>query len=445
MSREAILAAVRAAGVVGAGGAGFPTHVKLDTSADTIIANGAECEPLLQVDRELLSQHLEEVLKGLEAAGKAVGAKQAYLAIKAKYVPLLSQCKAILASRSWVTIATLPDIYPIGDEQRLVYEVLGRRVPPRGIPIQVGVVVLNIETLYNVAKALDGQPVIETHVTVNGAVAEAATWAVPVGTAIEDVLHQAEPLSELTNLAIIQGGPMMGQLVEDLNQPVTKTTKGLIVLPQEHVVITRLKAKGTALRRAFNVCSQCTMCTDLCPRYLLGHPLWPHRIMRTMAGTGNIDLEALQGALLCSECGVCDSYACFMGLSPRWVNQVVKEELASQAKPAFAELEDIRQGFTDSQVPTERLLFRLDLKKWAKPAPLRGSLPEPDQVIIPLTQHVGRAAHCHLQVGQEVSRGAVLADVPDGALGAPIHSSINGTIRIIEDGVVVIERGGRDE
>ena len=445
MSREAILVAVRAAGVVGAGGAGFPTHVKLATSAEVIIANGAECEPLLQVDRELMSQHLEEVLEGLEAAKKAVGAKRAYLAIKAKYVPLLRRCQAGLASRPWLTIAALPDIYPIGDEQRLVYEVLGRRVPPRGIPIEVGVVVLNIETLYNIAKALDGQPVIDTYVTVNGAVAEAATWAVPVGTTIGDVVDRAKPLAELSNLAVIQGGPMMGQLVQDLSWPVTKTTKGLVVLPEEHVVVTRLKAKGTALRRAFSVCSQCTVCTDLCPRHLLGHPLWPHRIMRTVAGGGTPDPDALQGALLCSECGVCDNYACFMGLSPRWVNQVLKEESASRAKPTFAELEDIRRGFDDSQVPTGRLLYKLDLGKWVQPAPLRGSLPQPDQVLIPLTQHVGAPAHCRLEAGQEVSRGALLADMPDGELGACIHSSIDGIVSSIEDGVVVIERGGRDE
>ena len=171
MGREAIVAAVKAAGVVGAGGAGFPTHIKLTASADTIIVNGAECEPLLEVDRQLLSLYRHEVLKGLEAARIAIGARQAHLAIKGKYKSLVDKLKMAAASRPWLEIATLPDIYPIGDEQCLVYEVLGRIVPPRGIPIDVGAVVLNVETLYNIARAIDGKPVIDTFVTVSGAVA----------------------------------------------------------------------------------------------------------------------------------------------------------------------------------------------------------------------------------------------------------------------------------
>jgi Na+-translocating ferredoxin:NAD+ oxidoreductase RnfC subunit len=227
MGREAIVAAVKAAGVVGAGGAGFPTHIKLTASADTIIVNGAECEPLLEVDRQLLSLYRHEVLKGLEAARIAIGARQAHLAIKGKYKSLVDELKMAAASRPWLEIATLPDIYPIGDEQCLVYEVLGRIVPPRGIPIDVGAVVLNVETLYNIARAIDGKPVIDTFVTVSGAVAEPATWQVPVGCAIQDVLSWARPLYDPASLAVIEGGPMMGDLVKELQSPVTKTTKGL--------------------------------------------------------------------------------------------------------------------------------------------------------------------------------------------------------------------------
>ncbi|NMB46775.1 MAG: electron transport complex protein RnfC [Firmicutes bacterium] len=444
MSREAILAAVKAAGVVGAGGAGFPTHTKLAASADAIIANGAECEPLLQVDRELLSHYLDEVLVGLEVARETVGAERAYLAVKAKYEALITQLRTAVASRPWLQIAPLPDIYPIGDEQRLVYEVLGRIVPARGIPIQVGAVVLNVETLYNIAGAYVGQPVINTYITVNGAVAEPGTWAVPVGTTIQDVIKWASPVLEPSELAVIEGGPMMGRLVEDLSQPVTKTTKGLIILPQFHTVVTRLRSEAAALRRAFSVCSQCTMCTDLCPRHLLGHPLWPHRIMRSLAGSTASDPEAIAGALLCSECGVCDSYACFMGLSPRQVNQALKQQLSTHAKPQFVNLDEVREGFAASQIPSQRLTYRQDLVRWVKDAPFMGTLPEPDRVLIRLDQHVGMTAHCVLELGQEVSPGTLVGNLPDGELGALVHSSIHGVVCGIEDEVVIIERGGRD-
>lgn len=451
MEREAILAAVRDAGVVGAGGAGFPTHVKLAARADVIIANGAECEPLLQVDHEILSLYLEDVLEGVEAARRAVGAQRAYLAVKAKYQSLIERLEATLASRPWLEVAPLPDIYPIGDEQRLVYELVGRLVPPRGIPIQIGVVVLNVETLYNIARALDGQPVLETFITVNGAVSEPATWAVPVGTAIEDVISRSGPLLQPGGLAVIQGGPMMGELVEDLSQPVTKTTKGLLVLPKDHLVVTRFKAEDIVLRRAFSVCSQCTMCTDLCPRHLLGHPIWPHRIMRGVAKGMTTDPgaveEALAGALLCSECGICDSFACFMGLSPKEVNRLIKRELTfnrdSEDRLEFQGLQEVRPGFSDSQVPTERLLYRLGLVRWAQAAPFKGRLPRPRRVTIPLSQHIGRPVQCHLQIGDKVEAGTSLGDLPDGQVGALVHSSISGIVCKIEE-AVVIEGEGRD-
>ena len=449
MGREAILAATKAAGVVGAGGAGFPTHIKLAASADTIIVNGAECEPLLEVDRQLLSRYLARVLEGLEAAQLAVGARQAYLAVKGKYTSLVNQLKMAAASRPWLEIASLPDIYPIGDEQCLAYEVLGRIVPPRGLPLDVGAVVLNVETLYNIARAMDGEPVVDTFVTVHGAVAEPATWIVPVGCAIQEVISWARPLYDPPDMAVIEGGPMMGKLVENLASPVTKTTKGLVVLPRDHVVPTRLRAGSAVLRRAFNVCSQCSICTDLCPRHQLGHPIWPHRIMRSMAGGGIQEPQEITGALLCSECGVCDQYACFMGLSPRRVNQVLKQRLAleggTQVTPAFPWRQEVRQGLHESQIPAERLIYRLDLAKWAKAAPLKGSLPEPSRVVIPLQQHVGKSARSRLAVGDMVSRGSLIADVSQGELGAFVHSSITGVVSAIGDGAVVIERGGQGE
>jgi len=445
MDREAILAAVEAAGVVGAGGAGFPTHVKLKTACEVLIVNGAECEPLLQVDRELLHHQLPEVLEGIAAARQAVGAKRVYLAVKGKYDSLIRRIEQKVSSRSWLKVAPLPDVYPIGDEHLLVYQVLGRRVPPRGIPLQVGVAVLNVETLYNIAKALAGECVTQTYVTVNGAVAQAGTWSVPIGTAVEDVIGIAQPLMEPGSWAVVSGGPMMGEVVDDLSQPVTKTTKGLIVLPGDHVVVTRLAAEHAQLRWAYSVCCQCTMCTDLCPRRLLGHPLWPHRLMRALAAGGPMDAEVAAGALLCSECGVCDHYACFMGLSPRRVNQRLKAELGSkQDVRQFSMSEGARPGFADGQVPAQRLMAHLKLIRWNQPAPFRGTLPAGARVTIPLKQHVGLAASCQVEVGEVGEPGTLLGRMAQGSLGASVHSSIAGTVTAIADGKVVIERGGGD-
>jgi hypothetical protein len=142
-----------------------------------------------------------------------------------------------------------------------------------------------------------------------------------------------------------------------------------------------------------------------------------------------------------------------MGLSPRRVNQALKQELlgkgsngqSSGAESTFSWLQEVRQGFHESQVPARRLLYRLDLARWAKAAPLKGFLPEPARVVIPLKQHVGKPAHCLVQVGDVVSRGDLLADLPEGEFGAFVHSSITGVVSVIEGGTVVIERGGQGE
>ena len=441
--QKALLAPVQAAGIVGAGGAGFPTHVKLASKADVIIANGAECEPLLEVDGQLLTYHLEDVLTGLEAAQEAVGAECAYLAVKAKHKPLVEKLRQVAAIRSWPKIISLPDVYPIGDEQILVHEVLGRIVPPGGLPLQVGAVVINIETLYNIARALAGEPVTATYLTVHGAVAEPFTTLAPIGTAVGDILALARPLPAPDDFAVIEGGPMMGHLIHDLRQPVTKTTKGLVVLPKDHIIVTGLQSQGANLRRAYSVCSQCTKCTDLCPRHMLGHPLWPHRIMRGMA-QGRPQGEIALSAFLCSECGICDNYACFMGLSPRQVNRRVKAWLLAEGlgKPSFTGLDQARDSWPRGRVPTSRLVYRLDLARWVKPAPLRDSLPAPTSVEIPLKQHVGVTAQPIVRVGDPVSLGSMVAQVPDGLLGAAVHSSIEGIVSSVSDRIITIRRGG---
>ena len=369
MDREAILAAVEAAGVVGAGGAGFPTHVKLKSACEVLIVNGAECEPLLQVDKELLHHRLPVVLEGIAAAREVVGAKRAYLAVKGKYDSLLRKIKRHLASRPWLELVPLPDIYPIGDEHLLVYEVLGRRVPPRGIPLQVGAVVLNVETLPQCPKALAGEGVTQTYVTVNGAVAEPGTWSVPIGTPVKEVVAAAQPLLEPGSWAVVSGGPMMGEVVDDLSQPATKTTKGLIVLPRDHVVVTRLSAEQALLRWAYSVCCQCTMCTDLCPRHLLGHPLWPHRLMRTLAAGGPVDPEIAQGALLCSECGVCDRILLYGAVSPPGKPDV-EGQAGTQSKDSGVFHVRSNQARLSTARYRQSLAAHLKLARWNHPAPL---------------------------------------------------------------------------
>ena len=330
--QEEIVAAIREAGVVGAGGAGFPTHVKINAKVDMVLANGAECEPLLRAHQHVMAAESDNLVAGLAAVMLATGAGRGYIGLKRKYTEAVANLEAAIGRLGdrRIELFFLPDMYPAGDEQVLVHEVTGRIVPEGGIPLHVGAVVANVETLVNVAKALRGTAVVSKYLTVTGAVAHPVTVQVPVGTSVQAVIALAGGVTT-GDYALIDGGPMMGKLVGN-DSVVTKTTSGIIVLPARHPLIVQKKTPWSAIiNRAKAVCCNCRACTDCCPRHLLGHSLEPHRIMQAI-GNGIQDPATLTRALLCSECGACDTFGCTMGLSPRRVNAELKRQLGSQQK-----------------------------------------------------------------------------------------------------------------
>ena len=295
--------------------------------ADVIIVNGAECEPLLRVDQELLAAQAEALALGLAAILEATGVKTGLFALKNKYHRAEEALRRATGKYTGIGLAFLGDFYPAGDEHVLVQEVTGRTVPPGGIPPQVGAIVINVETLLNVALAAAGTPVITKYVTVAGAVKTPATFAVPIGLSLGELLAMAGGAT-VPAYGLIDGGPLMGRLADPAD-PVTKTTKGLIVLPEGHsCLVSRRVTLGAQIRRAAAVCCNCRMCTDLCPRYLLGHPLEPHRSLNAVAYGMKTPAALYTQAYLCSECGVCDAFACPMGLSPRRLHVEIKRELA---------------------------------------------------------------------------------------------------------------------
>ena len=202
---------IKDAGIIGAGGAGFPTHAKLASQAEFILMNGAECEPLLRVDQQLMDVYGDEIIQGFVMAGRAVEAKKAIIGIKKKHsvvIRKLNERIRALNLSDFVEVGELPDIYPAGDEQVLVYELTGRIVPETGIPIMVGCVVVNSETALNIYKASQGQAVTEKYITVTGDVPHRVTVKVPVGTPIIDVL-KLSGIDDFSDYAVIDGGPMM--------------------------------------------------------------------------------------------------------------------------------------------------------------------------------------------------------------------------------------------
>ncbi|HVI43170.1 MAG TPA: propanediol utilization protein, partial [Anaerovoracaceae bacterium] len=181
-----LIQSVREAGIVGAGGAGFPTHVKLASKAEYFILNGAECEPLLRVDQQLIKAYAREMIAGIKLVMATIGAKNAFVAIKGKHKEAIKAVKDCIDDNC-ISVIVLEDFYPAGDEQVLVYEVLKRVVPELGIPLKVGCVVMNTETVLNIYNSTLQNPVIDTYLTVTGKIKNPVTLKLPIGTSVRDV------------------------------------------------------------------------------------------------------------------------------------------------------------------------------------------------------------------------------------------------------------------
>ncbi|MCX7829841.1 MAG: electron transport complex protein RnfC, partial [Acidobacteria bacterium] len=202
-------------GIVGAGGAAFPTHIKLSSKAEFLVVNAAECEPLLYKDETILEHFFDDFIKGAILAKESISAKKCIIGIKKKHKDLIEEIKEKLPDD--FSVFQLEDTYPSGDEFLLVYDATGRMIPKGGIPIDVGVVVQNVETLFNIGI---NKPLVEKFVTVSGDVEEAVTLKVPIGVLWIDILKSLNIKTE--NRRFIIGGPMMGYVAEDLRIPVVK-------------------------------------------------------------------------------------------------------------------------------------------------------------------------------------------------------------------------------
>ena len=428
-------------GVVGAGGAGFPTYAKLDKRAKTIILNCAECEPLLKLHRQLLEQYAREIVQTFHLIGQTVGANEMIIGIKRSYTKTIDALNECINDYSGVRLGLLDEVYPAGDEVVLIYEVTGKIVKAGGLPIQSGVAVFNVETVYNVYNALNKKtPVIDKLVSVVGEVKNPITVRVPIGTSIKDVVSFAGG-ETIDNPVYFIGGPMMG-FIGSKFQPVTKTTNAVIILPENHIVITKKRQKASInLKRAAAACCQCTMCTDLCPRNLLGHPIEPHKFMLAATCKDFQDTTIFLNTMFCSSCGLCEMYSCMQGLSPRSLLADYKAGLRAKGVKIPSDLPEktAKNEREFRKVPMKRLISRLDLSKYDTEAPLNNECVDINKVKILLSQHIGAVAKALVKTGEQLERGQMIAQAANG-LSVCIHSSMNGKVTEVNEKFVIIEK-----
>lgn len=427
-------------GIVGAGGAGFPTYAKLDERAETILLNCAECEPLLKLHRQLLKEHAYEILKTFSMVADTVKADSGIVGIKGEYKETIQALKRCIGEFPKLSIKLLDSAYPMGDEVVLIYEATGKVIRPGGLPIEAGVAVFNVETMYNVYRAVEfGAPVTDKVVSVVGEVEHPVSVRVPIGCKMEDVVALAGEITTKDPVFFI-GGPMMG-FIGEKDMPVTKTTNAVIVLPKDHQIVQRKKSKASLeLKRAASSCCQCETCTSLCPRHALGHPIEPHLFMRSAANQDFQHIEAFLNTSFCSSCGICEMYACPQGLAPRSLIAECKDGLkkAGVRPPADVKAAPVRKSREYRKVPEMRLEARLGLSKYNVPAPLNDETAEMSNVTVKMSQHIGAPAVPAVNAGDMVKAGDVVGN-PGNGLSVAIHAPIDGKVVAADKNAVTIQ------
>jgi Na+-translocating ferredoxin:NAD+ oxidoreductase RnfC subunit len=389
-----------------------------------------------------MTQHAGVVMDGLQTVMACTGSQSGTICLKGKHGQAVSALRDQIARQDTngkIDLFELEDFYPAGDEFILVNEVTGKIVPEGGIPLHVMTVVNNIESLLNISRAMIGKAVTDRYLTVCGEVRQPLICKVPIGTSVGDVIQMAGG-AKIYDYGIVMGGPMMGKVISNESEPVTKTTSGIIVLPANHNIISGKNRSLDQMRFiAKSACTQCSRCTDLCPRYLIGHSLEPHRIMRHLAYNPGMQGEVLEDALICSECGVCEKFACPMMLSPREINAAVKRKLLGDGVKREPKRESYQVSmFNDTRkVPLQRLMQRLEVVQYDTHPLFCEEDIGINQVRVPLQQHLGQAAEPLVEAGDHVKKGDLLGEIPEGALGARVHASIDGVVASVGEEVVI--------
>ncbi|MFA6542359.1 MAG: 4Fe-4S dicluster domain-containing protein [Bacteroidota bacterium] len=424
-------------GVVGAGGAGFPAYVKAKSQAEYVLANGAECEPLIHKDVELMMHFPEEIVSGMKLMMQSTNAREGKFGIKEKHREAIDLLAPHLKKNN-IEFSLLGDFYPSGDEYELVYSATGRLIPPAGLPLHVGCVVNNVETLFNIHFAAQNIPVTEKFVSIAGAVNSPTSLRVPIGISFRELIEAAGGAT-VHDFGIFVGGLMMGKLSFDLDDVVTKTTAGLIILPLDHFLVSRKsQTKETMARIGKSACDQCSYCTEFCPRYLLGYDVQPHKVMRSLGFSAMGTEHWSQWADLCCSCGLCTLYACPEDLFPKEACDDGKKEMRAQGIK-FVQQKEVRVHPMKEmrRVPQSQLRKRLNVED--RDTPFNPVRLHPSSVKIKLSQHAGTPASPIVSAGDRVEKGMLIAQVSEEHLGVNIHASVAGKVSSITNTFIEIE------
>ncbi len=295
--KQEIIGRIREAGIVGMGGAAFPTAVKLspppDKKIDTLILNGAECEPYLTADHRLMLEEPEKIISGALITAKALGVEKIIVGIEDNKPDAIEMMTKVAAGR--VDVKSFPVMYPQGAEKQLILACTGRKVPQGTLPMEAGCVVQNVGTMMAVHEAvIEGKPLYERVTTVTGSpIVKPGNWKLRIGTPLRNVLELAGGVKANVPVGkIILGGPMMGMAQYSLDVPIMKNASGLLLLAKDEIV-----------QYESNACLRCGRCVDACPMKLM-----PSTIS-VQAEKEQYEMTEQTNVMDCIECGCC-AYVC---------------------------------------------------------------------------------------------------------------------------------------
>lgn len=297
LTQEELVHLIQESGIVGMGGATFPAHVKLsvpkDKKAEFIIINGAECEPYLTSDHRVMLESSEEIIAGLKVLLSVFKEAKAIIGIEDNKMDAISKMTSLAANESRIEVATLHTKYPQGSEKHLIYATTKREVPSGKLPIDVGCIVHNIDSIVAIYRAVvKGRPIMRRIVTVSGSgVANPCNLEVKIGCSYRQLLEKAG-WDEARTVKVIAGGPMMGIAMSNIDVPVVKGTSAILCFTEEEVK-----------NEAATACIRCGKCVDVCPMSLV-----PNVLHRT-AMHGHYEAFLENNGMDCIECGCC-SYTC---------------------------------------------------------------------------------------------------------------------------------------
>lgn len=428
-------------GIVGAGGAGFPSYAKLAEGASILLINAVECEPLLYTSLTLMKEKMLDIVAGMQAVMTAANIPTGLICVKGYRAEHLGFSDGQELAKG-IKIKYVPNVYPMGDEINLIYTATGRLVKPGNLPITQGVIVYNTETIYNIGMAVQhGQPVTLSYLTISGNVPEVLCVKVPVGMRIAD-LFSTLGVKIPENHVVIDGGPSMGSIVNPAIDVVKKTTSGLLILPKTiPAVRNKLRTPDENRSIASSVCCQCTRCTDMCPRHLLGYPIEPHKMVRASVTAAQATPELIQNATLCCGCDICGTFACCQDISPM---QVIKEFKAILAKNRIRYVAGPNDEFSAAPDREYRMLSGVKWKEMLGVAKYdRYPTYIPDEIVakqveVRMSQHIGAPSIPCVAVGDMVEKNQQISKAADG-LSIPHFAPIAGRVVLVDAQKVVIQ------